>query len=150
MMSQDQMVDAATDLVMACIHGRVDEQWRVIGTVLRTGEQVDVLGVVSVLATAVGDGAALPPGREFHQLQVVDHGPAGPQRGDAAELPPPARTFMQIVVALLNRDHDMARDLFIGYVGVDAVHAARLLSVGSGLAAGRPVLGCGCPVGSHR
>lgn len=98
---------------------------------LLQGPRGDSLDVALVLAGCVGDGIPTMPGEDFHRLRVEVVEADGRRRaGSAGDLPAHAATFMQMVVAINNDDKAMATDLYIGFVGDEALRALHVLAFG--------------------
>lgn len=130
-MGEAQVVDYIEALVKARLR---NDRAQVLGLVdaLLRGPKWDAYAVTAVLAGSVAEGMPLPPGETFHRVRVAKVCPNGCCRedGDANDLPPHARLFAQMVAALANEDRQLARDLFIGYVGEHAIRAQAVILFG--------------------
>src|SRR5690349_311975 len=130
-MGEAQLVDFVEALVNARLR---NDRAKVLGLVdgLLRGPKWDAYAVTAILAGSVGEGMPLPPGETFHRVRVAKVCPNGccREEGNADDLPPHARLFAQMVAALANEDKELARDLFIGYVGEHSTRAQAVILFG--------------------
>lgn len=118
--------DVVTDLTHAALVGKQAQVVR-LRNELMTRPKQDCLVAVATIASAVGIGLRLEPGETFYRLKVqVITWTGDVVQGSADDLPPAVRVFSQIVVAIKNRDSDLAADLFLGY---SAEHSSRAWEV---------------------
>lgn len=126
--SPSEIVDYVQRLVDARV--RVDRTRMIylIHDLLR-GPVEDALNVTLILAGVLAEGGdGEEPEDGFHRVTVVRELEDGTEvPGDVNTLPPHVATFARMVTAVLNDDRDMARDLWLGYVGDDGHRALPLL-----------------------
>lgn len=133
-MDIEEFADATTELLMAQMSGNKPHLFHLLRQ-LSTQSRGHILGVTLTCAACVADDMPLGDGEEFHALSVTVGEADGTWRqGSADDLPPHARTFFQMVVAIANDDPQTARDLYVGFVGDDAIRAMRLIGVALGFA----------------
>src|SRR5690242_6841759 len=131
MMGEAEIVDFIDALLTARLR---NDRAKVLGLVdgLLRGPKWDAYAVTAVLAGSVAEYFPLQPGEPFHRVRVTKVCPNGCCRedGDVNDLPPHARLFAQMVAALGNDDKELARDLFVGYVGEHSTRAQAVLLLG--------------------
>jgi hypothetical protein len=127
MMQPPEIVDLVGDLVEARMMGDRPRLVDMIDRLLK-GPVADTLNVTLVLAGLMAQDAPKPQAGEL-AIRVVRVAPDGDETpGDTGDLPPHIRIFVQMIAAVVAGDREMARDLFVGYVGSDGTRALPLLT----------------------
>lgn len=129
MMSSSEIVDCVERLMEARTALDRAQLTFLIHDLLR-GPRGDALNVSLILAGLVADtdGDHEVPEQGFHSMGVVRVLESGEEvPGDVDALPGHVAAFARMVTALLNNDRDMARDLWMGYIGDDDDSSQRAL-----------------------
>jgi hypothetical protein len=127
MMSPAEIAELVGELIEARM---LADRQRLVDLIdgLLKGPVGDTLNVTLVLAGVLAEGAERPS-EECPAIAVVHVDLDGSERpGSTLDLPPHVAIFVQMVAAIVAEDRDMARDLFIGYVGGDGRRALSLLA----------------------
>jgi hypothetical protein len=122
-----EIVELVGDLVEARMVNDREQLVMMIDHLLK-GPVVDTLNVSLVLAGLMAEGAPKPPPGEaaISVVRVDTDGTETP--GTPRDLPPYVAIFVQMIAAVVAEDREMARDLFIGYVGSNGERALKLLT----------------------
>jgi hypothetical protein len=147
-MTAPQVVDFVHEAVIARAGGRDRHVLGMIEGLLAGPSAGNAWRVVTGMAGAAGESLPPEPGGQFVAYRPRTIGEDGHVRNCSAdELEPCERCFGRIAVAMANRDPDMARDLFLGYVAGSRGNAAQLLAVGVNRVAHLVTCPACCPAG---